>query len=424
MEPREDEHFEKTRHARFTLTGVIASKDPQSAQRTHDSLQSICSTIVEAYRITNDPSRVNADKRNAILAVTTLTPQIEWLATFTRQETDFCRFYQQIHQKLVKLESEVDKEVKLLKSDFNILREEIDTFPDVFDNLLKLLETMTEFMKLCHAAEVCRAIEMGKDAMDSAYNLLHLEVKSNFVTQTQLFTRKTKDFEKATSNLVKIQEGTNEDLQGRLDNAQQMMKKAIPDFIVTSKDYILNSNPQLKEQQKLSYEDVLVCLEELNKILERVRVKYINAFDEDIQRATNPSPLEQAIHDVMQAVAKLRSLPPEAPVVEKSLIQEAVPKTTKAALVELDNFDATPEEKQELVKCVKQARDGPTAEFFNMQDTLSSFAEHIKATHQYVPSVEITIPAEEIEDDAPQDLLEAARNLCNSMRKLSITLDE
>jgi len=60
----------------------------------------------------------------------------------------------------------------------------------------------------------------------------------------------------------------------------------MPNFILASKDYMLNNDPQYKEAQKHVHEDLVGCLDEFNKILERIKVKYTNSFDEDAQRVT------------------------------------------------------------------------------------------------------------------------------------------
>eukprot|EP01124_Arcella_intermedia_P024435 TRINITY_DN4114_c0_g1_i1.p1 TRINITY_DN4114_c0_g1~~TRINITY_DN4114_c0_g1_i1.p1 ORF type:complete len:234 (+),score=53.89 TRINITY_DN4114_c0_g1_i1:68-769(+) len=223
------------KNAKFTLTGVIASKDPQSAKKTHDALQKICSTIIEAFRVANDSTRPSSEKRTAILSITTLEDEVRWLVQFSAQETDFCKFYPEVHSRLVQLSSDIQREVDLLLSDFDELRASLDGFADVFGNMLHLLEKMTIFMKQCHAGEVCRVIEMGKNAQNESYNLLFLEVKPNFVPQVQLCVNRCKEFETAVGNLVKIQEGANEDLEVRLESALALMKQAVPGFVVASK---------------------------------------------------------------------------------------------------------------------------------------------------------------------------------------------
>jgi len=186
----------------------------------------------------------------------------------------------------------------------------------------------------------------------------------------------------------------------------------------------MNEDPQIKETQKHAHDDLTGCYDEINKILERLKVKYTNAFDEDAVRVSpNLTPLEKTVNEVMQAVAKLRTLPPDAPEPSRKIIQEGVPKATKAALNEFDNSQATPEDKQELVRCVKQARDGPVSDFFVVQDALGQLVDRVQSNQQFVPSISLEIPVETI-DDSPNDLLEAAKALCASMKTLNITLDE
>jgi len=270
---------------------------------------------------------------------------------------------------------------------------EIDSFPDVFDNLLQLLNHMTEFLKLCHAAEVCRAVDFGKAAYNEAYNLLHLEVKSNFVPQAQLLSQRSLEYQGATSNLVKIQEGTNDDLHIRASNAEQILKQVIPKYILESKEYFLsNNNAQYKEAQKHAYDDVISCLDEFTKIVDRIKVKYTNTFDEDSLRINPPTPIEKAVNDVLQAVSKLRTLPPDMLPEQRHTYHEAVPKTTKAALSEFDNAGATPEDKQDLIRCVKQARDGPVSDFFSAQEDMGKLVERVQA-NAFIPTIPlIAIP--------------------------------
>jgi hypothetical protein len=416
---------EKSRSARFTLSGVIASKTPESGKKTHDALQKICTTIVESYRIANDGIKSNAEKRVAITSVTRLVPELDWLVQFARQETDFCKYYDQIFGKLQQLEKTIENETKILKSDFVTLEDEIESFPDVFDNLLQLLNHMTEFMKLCHAAEVCRVVDFGKAAYNEAYNMVHMDVKSNFVTQAQLLSTRALDYQKATVNLVKIQEGANDDLQSRVDNAEHILKQVVPKFIIESKEFLLsNHDAQQKEQQKHAYDDVVSCLDEFSKIVDRIKVKYTNTFDEDALRINNNStPFEKSINDVLQAVAKLRTCPADMLPEERQTYQEAVPKTTKSALLELDNAGGDAGDRQDLIRCVKQARDGPISDYFHAQEELGKMADKLRSASAFIPTIPLIAEPETV-DEIPGDLLAAAKALCASMKTLNITLDD
>jgi len=73
---------------------------------------------------------------------------------------------------------------------------------------------------------------------------------------------------------------------------------------------LLNNDPQLKEDQKHVYEDLIGCFDEFNRILERIKVKYTNSFNEDAQHGyVSLTPLEKAVREIVQAVSALRSLP-------------------------------------------------------------------------------------------------------------------
>jgi len=415
---------EKSRQARFTLQGVIAASSQDAGKKTHEALQKICNTIVDSYRVANDGVKSSADKKSAIISVTKLVPELDWLSKFALKETEFCKYFDQIYPKLLQSAKTIANEVKILKADFGKLEEEIESFPDVFDNLLQLLNHTTEFLKLCHAAEVCRVVEFGKAAYNDAYNLLHLEVKSNFVVQAQLLSQRCLEYQGATTNLVKIQEGANDDLHVRVSNAELILKQVIPKYIIESKEYFLsNNNSQYKEAQKHAYDDVISCLDEFTKIVDRIKVKYTNTFDEDSLRINPPTPLEKAVSDVLQAVSKLRTLPPDTLPEQRQTYHEAVPKTTKAALSEFDRAGAEPEDKQDLIRCVKQARDGPISDFFNAQDEMGRIVERVQAKAADIPTIPL-IAFPETLDDTPGDLLAAAKALCASMKTLNIALDD
>jgi len=297
-------------------------------------------------------------------------------------------------------------------------------FPDVFDNLLQLLNHMTDFMKQCHAAEVCRAVDFGKAAYSEAFNLLHLEVKSNFVPQAQLLSQRSLEYQNATTNLVKIQEGTNDDLHVRVANAELILKQVIPKFIIDSKEfYLSNNNSQHKENQKHAYDDVITCFDEFSKIVERIKVKYTNTFDEDSLRINPPTPLEKAVNDVMQSVSKLRTLPSDMLPEQRQTYHDAIPKTTKTAIHELDRAGGDKNDKEELVRCVKSARDGPLQDFFNAQDDLGKLVERVQANAAVIPTIPL-IAEPELIDDTAGDLLAAAKRLCASMKTLNIALDD
>jgi len=284
---------------------------------------------------------------------------------------------------------------------------------------------MTEFLKQCHASEVCRSIENGKNAYAEASNLLNLEVKSNLVPQSKLMSQRCTEFFKATQNLVKIQDDENLALHSRVDNVDLLLRKSMPDFILKTKDSVMaERSPQLKEFQKQAYHDVEACLDELTKILERVKVRYTSEFDEDAVKVnTELDALDNAANDVLSAVAKHRGLPDDVGDDVKNVSAEAIPEATKTALSEMTNKKATPEAKKELVEAVKKARDGTLPEYFEAADAITDLVDKVKISAP--PSISIG-PLQEatmIADSGPRDLLEAAKAMCSALKNLNLKLD-
>jgi len=233
------------------------------------------------------------------------------------------------------------------------------------------------------------------------------------------------EFYKATQNLVKIQDDENLALHGRVDNVDLLLRKAMPEFILKTKDAVMNDNqPQLKEFQKQAYHDVVACLDELSKILERVKVKYTSDFDEDAVKVnTELDALDRAANDMLASVAKLRSMPLDADDEAKRITAEAVPETTKATLSEMAKLSATPEMKRELVDQVKKARDGTTPEYFEAVDAVTDLVEKVKLSAPAPVAIQSIQEAETIDQSGPKDLLEAAKAMCAALKNLNLKLD-
>jgi len=416
--------LEKSRHASFTMKGVIAAKTQENAQRTHDSLQRICATIIEAYRVANDQSKFREEKIDALRKMTTLDGELDWLIDFVDQECDYCKHYSDIYSKMRELGDKINQLANRGKADLATLENEIESFSDVFEGFLAILENMTEFLKQCHASEVCRSIDNGKNAYAETSNLLNLEVRSNLVPQSKLMSQRCSEFFKATQNLVKIQDDENLALHSRVDNVDLLLRKSMPDFILKTKEAVMTENsPQLKEFQKQSYHDVVACLDELTKILERVKVRYTSDFDEDAVKVnTELDALENAANDMLSAVAKHRGTPDNADDDVKRVAAEGIPDATKTTLSEMTNKRATPEQKKEMIEQVKKARDGTLPDYFEAADAITDLVDKVKISAPPQVSIAPIQDASTI-SDGPRDLLEAAKAMCNALKNLNLKLD-
>jgi len=269
---------------------------------------------------------------------------------------------------------------------------------------------------------------LEKNAYAECANLLNLEVRNNLVPQSKLMSQRSTEYFKSMENLVKVQDDENFDLHNRVENVDMLLKQAMSNFILKTKDWILNmenGDPQIKEFQKQGYADAVACLDEIDKILQRIRVKYTNAFDEDAVRVKPEiTPLDNAVNNVMNQVAKLRALPPTTPEDDRVTVAEGVPKLTKTAIGEFTNYGATPDQKQEFVSAVKQARDGEhPSDFFEAQDAVADLLNKVKMSKPITIDMPEFQEAVSINDDAG-DLLEMAKRMCAALKNLNLALDD
>jgi len=322
-----------------------------------------------------------------------------------------------------KLSRNIESDINKLKSDFQNLELDISLFKSVFTLLLGVLEKMTEFFKLGHAAEISRVIDSGEDAFAQAKNLLNIEFPNLLVAQAKLMKEKAEDYAKKTKGLLNIQEDENENLRKKFETTHSLLNESITPFILSSKEHLLTmgtgAHGQNKATQKECYRVVNSCLEQIRTILEQIRARYTNLFKEG--KPLEPPPiddLDEAAADLFDSLAKLKTAKPE----NKLEAAKAVPAATKATLAAMDTHECPMIMKEDLVGAVKQARDGDIPEYFDALKILEQTLEKAKAM-QPAP-FQISMDNLKIEDKGgPKDLLEAAKRMCAALSGLNITLD-
>eukprot|EP01126_Amoeba_proteus_P052421 TRINITY_DN632_c0_g1_i2.p1 TRINITY_DN632_c0_g1~~TRINITY_DN632_c0_g1_i2.p1 ORF type:complete len:193 (-),score=38.56 TRINITY_DN632_c0_g1_i2:137-715(-) len=152
--------------------------------------------------------------------------------------------------------------------------------------MLSLLEQATEFFKQRYHAEISLIKQHGRNAYAECQNLYNIEFPGLLVPQSKLLKDRAEDFCIKCTNLVTIQEGSNLLLNDRVTNVSLLMKNTIPQFILASKEYLVNmhspSHELFKQQQKDDYIGVVSCLDEINSILGHVQANFVNSFKEDV----------------------------------------------------------------------------------------------------------------------------------------------
>jgi len=308
----------------------------------------------------------------------------------------------------------------VLKNAFRGLRVDVERFGDVFDTLLALLEEVTAFLRQGHAAECSRV----KDSLDNAYaeakHLAHCEVASLLVDQAKLASTRVNDAWKAIDSLVKVQPGLNDSLVPRVDQVDSLLRKALPELIMRTRD-VLTRGGAGKAEQARAHTGLVACLDELTRIHGQVSANYVNQFDESATRVPlEYDPLESALKGVVKALADLKGaqMTHEPEMIEMQLA-DLIPEFVKVAIAELAKLGATDADKREFIDAVKKARDGDIKDFFAAQDKFNEIKDRVKNK----PQIQIGL----VEDNTvsrSKDLLAAAKDMCSALSKLNIVMDE
>jgi hypothetical protein len=407
------------------LEAVITAKTDAAASKTHDAVKKICSVIIGAYEKTKDPYASHEEKISAVSKVTTLNTEIGWLVEFTRTEADWCKT-PEIHKKMDHIAQTIQVHHSQLQTDFTDLKHNHDsqTFMVVFDKILSLLEHITEFLKQGHAAEVCRVMDNGVFAFAEAKNMLDLELKHLLVQQAKNMKDRTGEFLKKTSNLVNIQEGQNKGLKERVQNVERILDGHCTTFVLKTRDDLVENTQYSKNQRHAAYEDLKACLDEINKILQRIKAKYSNLFEEGpLLISQNYEDLDQAAYDVMNTLAKLH-VPATTPELEAEKIEAArmLPKHVQQLMSVMAMAGADDDVKRDLIAAIKKARDGGLPEYFNAMQTLEDLVRKgMSAPPMMIIPDAIVDLAKPIQ---PTDMLEAAKRMCAALKGLNLALDD
>jgi len=418
--------LDRSKGATFSLEAVITAKTNESAEKTHDSVKKICSTVISAYEKVKDPYSSNDEKRTAITNVATLEPEIAWLVKFSREETDWCKT-PEVHRKMDQVASTIYTCHSQLKEDFGELRRshDHDKFMTVFDKVLALLEHMTEFMKQGHAAEVCRTMDNGLFAYAEAKNLLEIDMGHLLVMQAKNLKDRVKEFLTKTKNLINIQESQNKGLKERVQNVENVLEGHITGFILRTKDHLQNPGiAEYKAQRQHEYDEVKSCLDEINKILARIKAKYSHLFEEGALKIDQGlDDIDTSAYDLMNTLAKLH-VPPTTPELEQAKLAAAkvIPEKTQEVLSVMAQAGADPELKRELVGAVKQGRDGGLPQYFDACDTI----EGVMRKSMQAKPLQLLLPIDNTvaKPVAQIDMLEAAKRMCAALKGINLALDD
>jgi len=246
-----------------------------------------------------------------------------------------------------------------------------------------------------------------------------MEFANLLVAQAKLNKDRIEDYLKKIKALLYIQADENEKLRTKYTITAELINDTTPNFILATKDYLVDKSKESKARQTELYNVTVSCLDELKRILEQIRVRYTNAFDEQ-REPLDDEILDDPASDLFETLAAIRS--PEKTEPEKAPLAALIRPQTQNLLKAMDEKQCPVELKQEALGAIKKARDGSVPEYFDairtLEDTLA------KARNLQPSPLQISIGALTINDKGgPRDLLEAAKRMAAALSSLNVTLD-
>lgn len=186
--------------ALFTFRGVIAARTVESAKAMRRHLEHMCDVVITTYKYCMDNSRESPDVVDKLKDVVQVQPDVAFFVEFCIEETEACtREASKI--KLQALNARIQEITAGLPQDFQAIKNDTSVYERIFDKLLSLLESVSEFLKEGHKVEVGRVLDVAYEAVSETKALRDLVDDSNLVPQAQLTSRKCLDLLKYGTDL-------------------------------------------------------------------------------------------------------------------------------------------------------------------------------------------------------------------------------
>eukprot|EP01120_Amphizonella_sp_Union-15-10_P010048 TRINITY_DN3966_c0_g1_i1.p1 TRINITY_DN3966_c0_g1~~TRINITY_DN3966_c0_g1_i1.p1 ORF type:complete len:440 (-),score=102.26 TRINITY_DN3966_c0_g1_i1:86-1354(-) len=401
--------------AAFRFRGVIVAENKEQASRLRQTLEHICATIIEAYRVCNEQNIPNEVKIQKIHGIGTLRPQIEFIDEFCRSEAQACKV-PSVQKRMLDIYHDVKQHVDRLKEDFDVIRSDTSIYDDVFDQLMTLLQAVTAFMREGHSVEISRLLEVADRTISAAEQLRDLQRVDSLVEIAQFASKKIIDLMRSVKHLVGAQEIT-ASLNDRLQTCQDIMQSCLPGFIRRTRDKLVSPTEDNITQHGKATRQVFSCLEEVVQIIKDVQVCYESELLETLEDYEPPGylkNLDSAVKGVSNMLAKLHTAVEDA---EKDQLSKGVGEMARAIVGHLGegSLDA---DKVAFVQAIKEGMNDDNAQFFASQRKLADLMSSVKSKAK-MNDFEL----EGETGDETKDLIGAAQDMLSALKGITQALD-
>jgi hypothetical protein len=405
--------------ASFTFCGVITARTQDAAKEMRTHLEHLCETVIDTYRYCMDYRNSNEEKHAKLAEIKKVQADVEYFVKFCEAEIKACTV-KQFKPKLEELGNQVKNAADKMKPDFSEIDVNPAAYDRLFDQLLRLLEITTQFLRENHKQETARVLEIAYECVLEVKKLRDLNQPEGIVLQTQLMSRKCLELVRAARKLVDTQ-NTDPHLPDRLTAAQTVLQSELPKFIKSVEAYFEDpADPSRAEKKTESAQQMNFVLEEFANIIRTVEATYTSEFRTNRVPVVNQAALNRlsnAVNNVNNMLLKLHTATSEAELAEA---KQGLLSSTRGLVDRLGETPSDPNVKAQFAQAIKEGMQPEHSKLFASQKRLNDLLDNIQNRMAQLrsPSASEDVASRV----AREDLLEAAKGMLASLKGMEYTL--
>ena len=219
------------------LQGVVAAGSKEAASRMRNAMEHLSTVVIATYKVCMDQSTPISFKHAKLSEIVSVEPDLIVICDFMRDETAACK-HERVKAKMQAIANSVDADSRAIREEFNLLRADAHLYQKVFDGLLRVLESVTDFLKEGHNVETQRVLDIAQEAVVSVKAVRDAGNEDELVELGATASRQCLDLLRAAKRLIAPQESTMQTFSPRLDSAHLLMQTSLPSFLQKCKDRI------------------------------------------------------------------------------------------------------------------------------------------------------------------------------------------
>lgn len=226
----------RRRVATFSFKGVVSGKTTESARIARTCMENICKTIIDTYKVFMETDLSPEEKKVSLLKICSIESELYSLLKFIISETESCT-HERIKMNMSELKDRISGAIDRVVNDFALMRANSHLYQKMFDDLIQIIDDITQFFKEGLNLEQERILALAYDAVKSVRNVRDAKDIEELMEVGRNASDRCLDLLRNVKRFVSAQK-TSEMLESRIDSVHIIMMTAIPGFLRKCKDKI------------------------------------------------------------------------------------------------------------------------------------------------------------------------------------------